>query len=122
MDNIKKDAFDKLKAIFQKLDSTENESGYDRIEEAFFSEDISYQYISGSLDEVEAKLIEGMKMEDSYGGEGMGEDYWVVWYFPNLGIWVKFSGWYQSYDGAEYEGIYLVEPREVTVTKYYTVK
>ena len=120
MSNIKKQSFEKLKEIFQKIDSNDN-SNYDHIAASFFYEDVSEKEIKDFLDNEESIFIEGMRVVDSYGGEGMGEDYWVVWYFPTADIYVKFHGWYQSYQGSEYEGMYLVEPREVLVTQYFKI-
>lgn len=120
MSNIKKQSFEKLKTIFQTITLDDN-SNYTDIERSFFYEDVNEEEIKGFLDNEELNFIEGMKTVDSYGGEGMGEDYWVVWYFPVADIHVKFHGWYQSYEGSEYEGMYLVEPREVVVTQYFNI-
>ena len=60
---------------------------------------------------------------DSYGGEGMGDEYWSVVRFTKNGesALVKFNGWYASYNGAEYEEWFFVEAREVMVTKYFEI-
>lgn len=57
------------------------------------------------------------------GGEGDGEEHWIV-FTVNKGeeivsYW-KVPGWYQSYHGGELEwgNIFEVEPVEVTVTQY----
>ena len=59
---------------------------------------------------------------DSYGGEGRGDEYWSVYKFTdnNTGeeVYVKFDGWYQSYNGAEYENCFVVQPKEKTVVVY----
>lgn len=63
------------------------------------------------------------KKVDSYGGEGKGEDYWSVYKF-SLGeeiCWVKFIGWYSSYNGSEYSKFSFVKPKEVVVTRYIEV-
>lgn len=61
---------------------------------------------------------------DSYGGEGMGDDYWKVYCFTDGEgtVHVKFDGYYQSYNGAEYNEWFFVEPKEVTVTRYSKVE
>lgn len=46
---------------------------------------------------------------DSYGGEGQGSDFWSVIQIRNPDdhneqYYIKFQGWYASYNGAEYEG------------------
>ena len=80
-----------------------------------------------SVESDAANLIEehGFTAEvvDSYGGEGMGDEYWSVVRFTKNGesALVKFNGWYASYNGAEYEEWFFVEAREVMVTKYFKV-
>lgn len=58
--------------------------------------------------------------EDSFGGEGMGDSYWSVYSFSQGGekVYVKFSGWYQSYNGADYTEWLFVEPKQKTITVY----
>ena len=60
---------------------------------------------------------------DSHGGEGKGEDYWSVYKFTldNEVCWIKFDGWYSSYNGSEYSEFFFVEPKEVVVTEYFKV-
>jgi len=59
---------------------------------------------------------------DSYGGEGMGDEYWSVYKFTdnNTGeeVYVKFDGWYASYEGATYGNCFVVQPKEKTITVY----
>lgn len=46
---------------------------------------------------------------DNYGGEDCGAEYWSVYEFSlttkdsSESVYVKFNGWYQSYNGSEYE-------------------
>jgi hypothetical protein len=58
--------------------------------------------------------------EEQHGGEGEGESYWSVYSFTKESetVYVKFDGWYQSYNGSEYDGYYFVEPKQVMVTRY----
>lgn len=57
-----------------------------------------------------------------YGGEGQGSDYWTVYKFTDNAtgeeVFIKFDGWYQSYNGAEYESCFVVQPKEKTVVVY----
>jgi hypothetical protein len=57
---------------------------------------------------------------DEYGGEDQGSTYYAVWEFYTTDgpLYVKFYGWYASYDGATYEDFREVKPREVTKTEY----
>lgn len=60
---------------------------------------------------------------DSYGGEGKGEEYWVV-FSATRGDEVthfKLDGWYASYDGRSFDdtyGFYEVEQIPVQVMKW----
>jgi len=61
---------------------------------------------------------------DNYGGEGQGDEYWSVYEFTRGkdNVYVKFSGWYQSYNGSEYDEYFFVEPKEKVVTEYVKVQ
>ena len=59
----------------------------------------------------------------SYGGEGEGSDFYSVIVIRNPNnhdeqYYIKFQGWYASYNGAEYEGWSFVEPKQKTITVY----
>jgi len=60
---------------------------------------------------------------DNHGGEGEGEDYWSVYKFTSGTdeVFVKFSGWYQSYNGSEFTEFFFVTPKEAMVTQYFKV-
>lgn len=55
-----------------------------------------------------------------HGGEGEGDQYYVVFKVSKDGVdrYFKWSGWYASYDGGHLEDIFEVTPKEVTVTRY----
>ena len=61
---------------------------------------------------------------DSYGGEGKGEDYWIVYKFSkgDEAVYVRFDGWYASYDGSEFNEWFFVEPKEVQVVQFQRCK
>lgn len=58
----------------------------------------------------------------NYGGEGKGEDYWSVYKFTDVNSgevqYIKFDGWYQSYNGTEFDEWFFVEPKEKLITVY----
>jgi hypothetical protein len=56
--------------------------------------------------------------EDNYGGEGQGDDYWSVYSFTrgDEKVYVKFNGWYASYNGAEFTEWFFVAPKEKVIT------
>lgn len=53
-----------------------------------------------------------VKHLDNYGGEDCGSEYWSVYEFSKGEdkVFVKFSGWYQSYNGSEYEEWFFAKP------------
>ena len=75
-------------------------------------------FISYLEDEVHHPLFE---LLDSYGGEGMGEDYWIVFKWKDS-IY-KLSCTYYSYDGVDWDGadLYEVKPVSVMRTEYVHV-
>lgn len=87
------------------------DDNYGAIAEALMNEE---------LYEVDTPYDFSIDFVDSYGGEDMGSEYWTVYKFTKDGeeLYVKFSGWYQSYSGAEYEGFSFVQPKEKMVTYY----
>jgi hypothetical protein len=61
------------------------------------------------------------KKEDSYGGEGQGDEYWVVFRINDQLF--RVDGYWQSWEGGEYDGdLYEVEPYQVMVTRYRAKK
>ena len=61
-----------------------------------------------------------IEQQAKYGGEGQGEDYWSVYKFTNGTdtCYVKFDGWYHSYNGSEFTEWFFVSPVEKMVTFY----
>lgn len=57
---------------------------------------------------------------DRYGGEDQGADYWSVYSFTDGTevVFIKFEGWYASYEGSTYEKFYEVKPVEKTITVF----
>lgn len=58
-----------------------------------------------------------------YGGEDQGSDFYSVIVIRNpVGhdekYYIKFQGWYASYNGAEYDDWSFVEPKQKTITVY----
>lgn len=58
-------------------------------------------------------------MVAEHGGEGQGDEYWVVAYFKKFDAYVRVDGYYTSYDGGYLDGSpYFVAPVEKTVIVY----
>ncbi len=91
-------------------------SGQDFTEVAERAEDFEYEGVKVTL-------------VDSYGGEGDGDTYYRVYKLINEEdskdtIFVKFDGYYSSYNGTDWdnEECFKVEPEEVTVIEYIAVE
>ena len=104
----------------------------DKVNRAFFNSEIGDIERRNSWDGKEvsdfkdALLTAGIDYEEEaqHGGEGQGERFWTVYSFTkdNEKVFVQFDGWYQSYNGSEYNGWFFVEPKEVVVTQYFKVE
>ena len=78
-----------------------------------------YQHYFDFLEMAKEKNIQ-FQYEDSYGGEGQGDEYWSVYSFSREGesVYVKFDGWYASYNGSEFNEWFFVQPKEKVITVY----
>jgi uncharacterized protein YlxP (DUF503 family) len=55
----------------------------------------------------------------SYGGEGQGETYYVVYHFVDHDKYIRINGFYSSYNGADFDNApYEVTPQQKTITVY----
>ena len=57
---------------------------------------------------------------EQVGGEGQGDNYYVVYLYTkgDEKVYIKFSGYYSSFEGPSYEGYYVVNPVVRQVTFY----
>jgi hypothetical protein len=57
---------------------------------------------------------------DQYGGEDQGSDYWSVYSFTDgmQVVFIKFNGWYASYEGSTYDNFFEVQPVEKMITVF----
>lgn len=56
-----------------------------------------------------------------YGGEGKGDKWYSIKYFKDHDVYIRVDGYYQSYNGAEFEGwksCKEVKPEEKLITVY----
>ncbi len=80
------------------------------------------KFLTDKDDIPHAYYLGQVSVVDSYGGEGMGDDYWLVAYFPKYETYIRMDGWYASYDGGNFDGDpYIVEPRQKVITVYEAV-
>jgi len=112
------------------VDALLSEAGSD-VERAFFNSDtpkINQWTKEDDEEDTSVKTAEEQSITyayvDSYGGEGQGDEYWSVYEFTldEEKVYVKFNGYYQSYNGSEYDAYFFVEPKEKVVTEYVKVK
>ncbi len=53
------------------------------------------------------------------GGEGEGEDWYSVQYFKEHDVYIRIDGYYNSYNGTDFDNdVYEVFPSEKTITVY----
>jgi hypothetical protein len=109
---------DKVSALLRKAD--------DEVKDAFNGGDVKdkpYRWDEDSVIEFKKQLTEAnlnFELVDRYGGEDQGSEYWSVYSFSDgmQVVFIKFDGWYASYDGSTYEEFYEVKPVEKTITVF----
>lgn len=69
---------------------------------------------------IELKKLGSFEVVDEHGGENEGSDYYAIYYFKDHDVYIKFSGWYASHVGSEYEEMNQVYPKQEVITNYYT--
>jgi hypothetical protein len=77
--------------------------------------DLYDEYVKNLLGLKELKLVA------QHGGEGEGDNYWFVYYYKPTKEYIRFRGYYTSYDGRDIDTMELVEPVEVIVTEYRSI-
>lgn len=102
------------------LTLTSYREGYDHdVEDEEDFEGIDYSAISELPFWKEVDTPIGLVKEvDSYGGEGQGEQYWMIISVVQGDVirTFKLDGWYASYDGGYYDEFYEVIPELKTIT------
>lgn len=115
MSKVKMEKYAKIKKIVEELD---------------LGDKMLYEWLYGmekltdskDYNQQDKKLFEDLILVDTQGCEAEDEKYWIVLQFPNVeNIMIRFNAEYRSYNGAEYYGMDLVEPREVKVIKYFKI-
>ena len=103
----------------------------ENVKAAFFNSDMDSDYSSRYPDVEHDSFLDALKVNnitfrhvENYGGEEQGKDYWSVYEFTNgtSKVFVKFDGWYASYNGSEYEEFYFVEPVPTQIIVYNKTK
>lgn len=96
------------------VEEFDREAVVDELAEGFYG---TYDFPE---DGVELPGLGTAKLVDSYGGEGQGDEYWIV--FELDGEFYKADHYYSSYDGSDpWHGnctIFPVVGKQVTVTKW----
>ncbi len=104
------------KVLTEILKEAEESTGINNFFESAFQCSYNEKYKNITGESLKSNNIE-VEFITNFGGEGEGRDYYSVYKFTKDSetIYVKFQGYYQSYDGSEYERFYFVEPKETTV-------
>lgn len=58
---------------------------------------------------------------EQYGGEGQGDTWYSIKYFPEHNVYLRVNGWHQSYNGTDFNGwedCVEVKPQQKTITIY----
>jgi hypothetical protein len=84
--------------------------------------EFAYECTSGLVTPELSELGECNQVHQK-GGEGQGDHWESVKYFPEHDIYIKVTGYYQSYNGTEFYGGYKdccseVRPKEKTIIVY----
>lgn len=105
------------KEVSEKVSEFE-ESGFDVDYEGSIYQKLHYgHWEDKKKTEVEVPGLGTLTYIDSYGGEGQGDDYWVVFKLGKQHF--RVDGWYSSYEGGELDGEpYEVTPKEVKAIEW----
>lgn len=121
--------FMEIMEVLQNIYPDVNDFAYDDMDSIKVPEDFNPIEGGGDWKSRRARANEYMKSKlgeyekvDSYGGEGEGERWWVVYHFVDHGVYIRVDGYYQSYDGVSfYDGWSCckeVKPVEKKITVY----
>lgn len=108
-DKIKKVTSTEVQEIFEQFDRDINYYNQDDVHYSDFEND---SYI------IESKI-------DRYGGEGQGDEYWVVSRVQDKrtgeSFFIKFDGYYSSWEGSDFSNNdwSIVKPQEVKVIQWF---
>lgn len=90
----------------------------------FLDNNIDEELTEELWDSMLCHIFDGIVIEDmqSFGGEGKGDAYYTIYKFTKESTgeeeYVKFDGWYTSYQGASYSRYFFVQPSQRLVTFY----
>lgn len=78
---------------------------------------VEFAYEDFDTTKIKGKLGD-FKVVARRGGSDQGTEWWNIFYFKEHDIYIKFDGYYTSYDGLEDVDAFQVYPKEVMVTVY----
>lgn len=109
--------FQEINAILKKHYSEKQQSNED--DDDYDSNVAEFAYTD---DDQEIPGIGKMTEIAQKGGEGEGEEWYSVKYFPEHDVYIRIEGSYASYDGTNFydwdSAVKEVRPREKTITVY----
>lgn len=87
-----------------------------------FNIDVTRWCSDDAIETRQAFIDQGISVNcvESHGGEDQGRDFYSVYKFSTQDetVYIKFQGWYASYNGSEFEEWNFVEPVEKMITVY----
>ena len=96
-----------------------NDSSYDYEIHGLSGKHIEELTGYGTIENIDGFEI---KYEDDFGGEGDGDSYWLVISIleleSNEKTYIRFNGYYDSWNGTEWEDWQIVNPKEVSVIQW----
>jgi hypothetical protein len=65
------------------------------------------------------KIGSDYEIVEQYGGEGKGDEFWIVCHFAAIDKYIRASAYYSSGDGiSDWDDWYVVNKKEKTITVY----
>ena len=108
------------KQVEEAVSEFEGSSDYESEVDGDIYGDLHYFASYDKKKTLEVPGLPTLKPVEAYGGEGEGDDYWVV--FQCGDQYFRKDGWYASYDGGYLDGeLYEVKPKQVTVTEFQKI-
>ncbi len=113
------------KQIIETIQENDLMQFFFELETEYLTPDYSYETNDGDELETDEDVVNfltvlGLNKYENKGGRYDTSEFWNVVYFPDYDIYLKISGWYDSYGNSDhsYEDIIEVKPKEITKTIY----
>jgi hypothetical protein len=125
MSNIQKCGWNKV--VYgnrNKPEFVEAKTEYERLQKIHSTSRKEYlESIKEDFNNIVGEIVEVERDGDASESDGYGSDFNMVLEFKKFGIFLRFAGYYSSYDGHDvsWNNVKQVEPRQVEVTQYFEI-